>query len=453
MAETILGNIIQQDKREQETAEEKVANLQALKPTENEREYCDKIVRAITQKFGRDISRFGITPELRTEIEKQVNVEINAITREYEAASRLRKLALDHMFGLGPLETFMAPGSTVTDIIVQRYNKICIKDHTGTHRVEAEFNSEEHLRNVISRIVQQVGRQINIANPAVDAKLQDGSRIHATIPPITPDGATLTIRRFNTRKLDGDDYIHLGTLTPEMLEFLKFCVVNKISILVSGGTDSGKTTLLNMLSSYIPDEELIITVEDNCELQLRHSNVRRMEARQSNTEAADVTIQDLVRHTLRMCPDRIIVGEVRDGTVVDMLSAMSVGHEGSMSTVHTDSPRALVDSRLPTLFSQYNVQFSRETQALMIAAAVQLIVQISICPDHKRRITHITAVDGVDEVTGRVNLVDLFVLNKQKYEFKQTKNRPQELLKHFRNRGCDMKRLYDLLGLEKEEKK
>lgn len=450
MAQTIISRRFQKEKEQQINAETRVANLQALKPTDEEKKNSDIVIRAITKKFGRMISMHGITPELKAEIEAQVILEIEAITKEYEAQSRLKKLVLDSMFGLGPLEIFMAPGSKVTDIIVQRYDNICIKDDKGTHKAEAEFNSEEHLRNVISRIVQKVGRQINIANPGVDAKLQDGSRIHATIPPITPDGATLTIRRFNTRKLDADDYLELGTLNEDMLEFLKFCVKNKISILVAGGTDSGKTTLLNMLSSFIPQDELVVTIEDNCELQLRHPNVRRMEARQSTTEASDVTIQDLVRHSLRMCPDRIIVGEVRDGTVVDMLSAMSVGHEGSMSTIHTDSPRSLVDSRLPTLFSQYSVQFSRETQALMISAAVQLIVQVSICSDHKRRITHITAVDGVDDVSGRVKLVDLFLYDKHDEKFICTKEEPEDLIKHFRDRGCDVEKVKDLLKLKGE---
>ena len=235
-------------------------------------------------------------------------------------------------------------------------------------------------------------------------------------------------------------------MTSTMLAFLKYCVQNKISILVSGGTDSGKTTLLNLLSSFIPEEELIVTIEDNCELQLRHPNVRRMEARQSNTEASSISIRDLVRHSLRMCPDRIIVGEVRDGTVVDMLSAMSVGHEGSMSTVHTDSPRALVDSRLPTLFSQYNVQFSKETQALMIASAVQIIVQISICADHKRRITHITAVDGVDETSGRVKLVDLYKFNKFGETFMCLNRTPKELMQKFKDRGCNIEEVKKMLG-------
>ena len=451
MAETILQKKLQQDHDSQLAAREKVANQQALRPKQEELDVSDRIIRAISKQYARRISVEGITDGLKEEITRQVKNEVKALTTTYEESSRMEKLILDTMFGLGPLEIFMAPGSTVTDIIVHRYNHICIKDETGTHVVPAEFNSEEHLRNVISRIVQRVGRQINLANPAVDAKLDDGSRIHATIPPVTPDGATLTIRRFNTRKLDGEDYVKLGTMTQEMLDFLIFCVKHKISIIVSGGTDSGKTTLLNMLSSYIPEEELVITIEDNCELQLKHPNVRRMEARQAVSESAAITIQDLVRHSLRMCPDRIVVGEVRDGSVVDMLSAMSVGHEGSMSTVHTDSPRALFDSRFPTLFSMYSTDFSRETQSLMESDAIQLVVQIALESNGRRRVTHITATDGLDENTFRVNLVDLFRFDRKQQVFRWTGNYPDALMHRFEEKGINLNEVKRMLHLNEGE--
>ena len=299
------------------------------------------------------------------------------------------------------------------------------------HRVDAEFNSEEHLRNVIQRIVQQVGRQINLSTPMVDAKLSDGSRVHATIPPISPDGATLTIRRFNNEKLDPDDYLRLGTLDERMLEFLRICVIARINILVSGGTGSGKTTLLNMLSGYIPENEIIITVEDNCELQLRQPNVRRLEARVGTGEMMSIDIQQLVKQTLRMRPDRIIVGEVRDGAVVDMFSAMSTGHEGSMSTIHADSPEALIGSRLPTLFSMYRGgNFTEETQTYMTAEALQLIVQISREPNMARRITHITALDGIDPHTHKIRLIDIFRYNRAADSFSVQ----NELPLHFQER-------------------
>ena len=436
---TILHQAIEQDRTDRLDAATKIANSQALKPTEEELKHCDRITKTISQRFSSRISRDGLSDAVKEEISLAVQEEVRRLYSEYEQQERLKKIILSGMFGLGPLEVFMRSNSKVTDIIVQRYDSIFIEDENGLHKADAEFNSEQHLRNVIERIVQRVGRQINLITPAVDAKLEDGSRIHATIPPITPDGATLTIRRFNNRKLEAEDYLALGTLNKEMLDFLNFCVKAKMNILVSGGTGSGKTTLLNMLSSFIPDNELIITIEDNCELQLKQPNVRRMEARQGvATQEANYTaisIQDLVRHSLRMRPDRIIVGEVRDGCVVDMLTAMSTGHEGSMSTVHSDSPRALVDSRLPSLFSQYNTSFSKETQSLMTAEAIQLIVQISRERDFTRKITHITVVDGIDEKTGEIILTDIFTYDRNTNSFVRTGLIPKALIRLLEGKG------------------
>jgi len=428
------------------SAERRVEEAQALHPSTEEIKNSDLLIKNVSSIFNKRISEEGLTETVKLAIVERVEYEINQFTSNYEERSRLKKITLSAMFGLGPLEVYMIPGSKVTDIIVQKYNHICIEDDTGVYRVEAEFNSEEHLRNVISRIVQQVGRQINLACPAVDAKLEDGSRIHATLPPISPDGATLTIRRFNTRKLDAEDYLELETLNQEMLDFLVECVQKKISILVCGGTGSGKTTLLNMLSGFIPDDELIVTIEDNCELQLKQPNVRRMEARSSINEASGFSIQDLVKHSLRMRPDRIIVGEVRDGSVVDMLSAMSTGHEGSMSTIHTNSPRALVDSRLPTLFSMYGTAFTKETQSLMTAEAVQLIVQISREPNRKRKITYITSVEGYNEQTGLLELVDIYRYSRENDESYRTDENPDHLIKTMKERGYSLDTLLKYAG-------
>ena len=408
---SLLEQRIQKKNDEQATAEEKVERMAAVKPSDDELTTVNNIINAMSQMFARRIADEGVTQDVQNAIGVQVDKEVNALDVDYEERSRIRRLVMTSMFGLGPLEPFMKPGSTATDIVVQRYDSICVEDSTGMHKVDAQFNNEQHLRNVIQRIVSAAGRQINLASPTVDAKLKDGSRVHATIPPISPDGATLTIRRFNTRKLEAEDYLATNTLNKDMLDFLKNAVLGKLNIIVCGGTGSGKTTLLNMLSGFIPANELIVTVEDNCELQLRQPNVRRLEARESIGDMAAIDIQALVKETLRMRPDRIIVGEVRDGTVVDMFSAMSTGHEGSMSTIHTDSPNALIGSRLPTLFSQYKGGvFNRDTQIYMTVEALQLIVQIARLPGGIRRITHITAVDGIDE-TGNIKLVDIFRYN------------------------------------------
>lgn len=416
---SILTERLAKDRQNFVEAEQKVESMPAIRPSDDEIAKSDAIVRSVSEMFANRIATEGITDTVKNAIISQVDKELSNYATDYEERSRIRRLVITSMFGLGPLEPYLKANSGVTDIIVQRYNSICVEDKYGMHRVEAEFNSEEHLRNVIQRIVQQVGRQINLSTPMVDAKLRDGSRVHATIPPISPDGATLTIRRFNNEKLDAENYLANGTLDKKILEFLKDCVRAKINILVSGGTGSGKTTLLNMLSSFIPADELIITIEDNCELQLRQPNVRRLEARDGSGEMENIDIQELVKQSLRMRPDRIIVGEVRDGAVVDMFSAMSTGHEGSMSTVHSDSPEALIGSRLPTLFSMYKGgSFTEQTQTFMTAEALQLIVQISREPNKTRRITYVTAIDGIDDKTGKIRLTKLFEYDRPNDSFR-----------------------------------
>lgn len=417
---------------EQVSAEKHVEELAAVRPSDNELTTVNDIINIISQRFARRIAEEGVTTDVKNAIAAQVEKELTALESDYEQRARIRRLVMAQMFGLGPIEPYMKPGSSATDIVVQRYDSICVEDDTGMHKVDAQFNNEQHLVNVIQRIVSEAGRQINLASPTVDAKLADGSRVHATIPPISPDGATLTIRRFNTRKLESDDYLALHTLDGDMLEFLRSAVLARLNIIVCGGTGSGKTTLLNMLSSFIPEHELIVTVEDNCELQLRQPNVRRLEAREAIGDMSAIDIQALVKETLRMRPDRIIVGEVRDGTVVDMFSAMSTGHEGSMSTIHTDSPSALIGSRLPTLFSQYKGGvFNRETQVYMTVEALQLIVQIARLPGGKRRVTHITAVDGIDETTGQIKLTDIFRHDRKSDSFAAAALPPIPILKKF----------------------
>jgi Flp pilus assembly CpaF family ATPase len=325
----------------------------------------------------------------------------------------------------------------ITDIIVQRYDNICIERNGKIQQTEAEFVSEASLVSAINRIVQAVGRQVNTATPRVDARLGDGSRVNATIPPISPDGATLTIRKFPEKTYTGEDYLEFGSLSEDMLAFIRSSVRGRCNIIVSGGTGSGKTTLLNMASSAIPDDELIVTIEDSCELRLAQKNVRRLESRHGTDEARDVTIQELVKNALRMRPDRIIVGEIRDGTVVDMLSAMSTGHDGSMSTVHANSPQNLVDSRLPILYSQYkDGSFTPEGQNMQIAEALNLIIQIERLKDGNRKITRITHVDGIDE-HGKVRLADVFFYDKEKEKFRATGYAPQSIIKRLKDGGVD----------------
>ncbi len=287
------------------------------------------------------------------------------------------------------------------------------------------------------------GDRLSVANgiqfAMVDARLPNGSRVNATIPPVTPDGATLTIRKFPESIMTGDDYLRFHSLNRPMLDFLAKCVEGRISLIVSGGTSTGKTTLLNMLSLFIPEDELIVTVEDSCELSLSQSNVRRMEARAVNTEGMmPITIQSLVRNALRMRPDRLIIGEIRNGTVVDMMSAMSTGHDGSMSTVHANSPQNLVNARLPILYSMNQAaSFSEESQRLQIAEALHLIVHIERLKTGERKITHITHVCGLEQ-DGKVRLRDIFLYNHATGQFEPTDYTPNKILKHLSANGVEM---------------
>lgn len=430
---SILDRKIRSDIESRKNAEQAVQETKDMNPSDMELEQVNAIIRIISDEYKEEVSTVGLDA-IRPAIEEKIKNIVSHSGMDYLSQNRIQKIAISSIFGLGPLEEFMKEGSRVTDIVVGPYNHICIEDDTGVHLTQATFNSEEHLLQVINRIVQQAGRTINLATPMVDARLKNGNRVHATIPPATPDGATLTIRRFPEKSLTGEDFIALGSLNEKMLKFLELCVKGRASIIVSGGTTAGKTTVLNMLSSFIPDNELIITIEDSCELHLLQPNVRRMETRKATNEVGAITMRDLVKNSLRMRPDRIIVGEVRDETIVDMMSAMSTGHDGSMGTIHANSPHNLVNSRIPTLFSQYkDGYFSPEGQKMQIAEAVQIIVQISKVPHAGRKITHITTIDGVKN--GEIVLQDLFRYNTEEHKFEQTDFYPTALLQHLLRNG------------------
>lgn len=428
LKEKLLG-----EEKEHRAIDEKLASAH-IRPTSEESAIVQKVMREISEKYSHEIARSGMSPQFEQEIRaiaKQVSDKQNL---EYETAKRVEKLAVLSVMGLGPIQPYMED-DTITEIIVQRFDNICIEKNGVIESVDAAFVSEEQLLTIINRIVQPIGRQINLHTPMVDARLPDGSRVNATIPPVTPDGATLTIRKFSDKALTGEDYLRLGSLDERMLKFLAQCVEGRISLMVSGGTDTGKTTLLNMLSSFIPEKELIVTVEDNCELQLQQPNIRRMEARAYNSEGMmPITIQSLVRNALRMRPDRIIVGEIRDGTIVDMMASMSTGHEGSMSTVHANSPYNLIQSRMPILYGmQSNVVFSEEAQAIQISEALYLVVQIEHLADGSRRITHITQIDGVEN--GKIILHDIFRYDRKKDAFYPTGFIPLRILEAAEKHG------------------
>ena len=310
-----------------------------------------------------------------------------------------RKLAakiMDEILGYGAIQDLLERDE-ITEIMVSRWDKIFVEQKGRLELLpDCQFQSDEELRSVIERIVQPIGRRIDESEPLVDARLRNGSRVNATVPPISPDGCTLTIRKFSRHKLTGKDYLGFGSLNEQMLEFLRLCIVARCNVVVSGGTGTGKTTLLNMLSNFIPANESIITIEDSCELQLNQNNVRRLEARPMSAEGTgEVSIRRLVKNSLRMRPDRIVVGEIRDGCIVDMLRAMSSGHDGSLTTVHANSPKDMIEATLPILFGMSDMKFTELAQKQQICSAIDLIVQINRLKDGSRKITNITHVVGL----------------------------------------------------------
>ena len=299
------------------------------------------------------------------------------------------------ILGYGPLEPFLRD-PTITEIMVTAAEFIYVEREGRLHRTRVRFPSEEALRRVIDRITAKVGRRIDEASPMVDARLPDGSRVNAIIPPLAVDGAALTIRKFSREPFQVEDLIRFGTLTAEIATLLSACVEGRLNILITGGTGTGKTTLLNVLSSFIPGEHRIITIEDAVELQLRQEHVVRLEYRPPNIEGrGEVTIRDLVRNSLRMRPDRIIVGEVRGGEALDMLQAMNTGHEGSMSTLHCNSPRDGLN-RLETMVMMAGIELPVKAIREYISSALSLVVHLARFKDGSRRITHITEVTGME---------------------------------------------------------
>lgn len=430
--------------KEQRRQIEHEVETEAMRATEEEAAYVLGILKEISNKYRDEIASSGlvIQPEIRVQIRKTIGECAQKLELDYETQKRVERLAMANIVGLGAITPYL-DDPEVTEIVVQHWDNIVIERNGKIEKVKAAFMSEEHLRNIIGRIVQPVGRSVNIQTPMVDARLPDGSRVNATIPPVTPDGATLTIRKFSKSALTGDDYLRLGALTSDMLYFLSKCVEGKISLICSGGTNTGKTTLLNMLSGYIPDDELIVTVEDSCELQLHQPNVRRMESRGTGISGqgenvSAVTIQDLVRNSLRMRPDRLIVGEIRDHTIVDMMTAMSTGHEGSMSTVHANSPYNLVTSRMPILYGMNTkMTFSELAQAIQITEALQLIIQLEHLKSGKRVISNITHVVGLDD-KDRIELRDIFVYNQMTGRHEATGYIPDKILQRLESKGINL---------------
>jgi pilus assembly protein CpaF len=302
---------------------------------------------------------------------------------------------IDEVTGLGPLEALLRDTS-ISDILVNTASKVYIERGGRLERTNTRFRDNDHLLQIINRIVSRVGRRVDDSSPMVDARLPDGSRVNAVIPPLALDGPLLSIRRFGGQPLRFADLVSSGSTTAHMVGLLAACVKAKVTILISGGTGTGKTTLLNALSAYIPESERVVTIEDAAELQLQQEHVARLETRPPNVEGrGEIVARDLVRNALRMRPDRIIVGEVRGAEVMDMLQAMNTGHEGSMTTVHANSPRDAI-TRMESMAGMSGVTLSESLIRQTISRSIEVLVQLSRGTDGKRRISSISEITGME---------------------------------------------------------
>ncbi len=388
------------------------ADPQAKRPEVNP--LVELKVRAQRALFSRLGSRLYDSSMASDQVENYVTdeltriVEAEGIPLSPEQRAKLVEEIADNVLGHGPIEEFLEDDS-VTEIMVVSDREIYVERNGKLEETTASFVSEEHLRRVIERIVSRVGRRIDESSPMVDARLPDGSRVNAIIPPLAVDGSSLTIRKFAKTPFEAEDLVAFKTLTPRLVEFLRACVAARESILVSGGTGTGKTTLLNVLSGYIGGKERIVSIEDSVELQLRQRHVVRLESRPPNIEGkGEVTIRDLVRNALRMRPDRIIVGEVRGAESLDMLQAMNTGHEGSLTTLHSNAPRDAL-ARLETMVLMAGMDLPLRAIREQVASAIDVIVHISRLSDGTRRVTQVCEVTGMEGDV--IQLSDLFTFN------------------------------------------
>jgi len=374
-----------------------MANLQAFERSEYQQVKAD-LHRKILDRL--DLEKLGRTPSAaaREEVLQVIRSTVNseAVPLSFAERERLSREILDEIFGLGPLEQLLKD-PTISDILVNRFNKVYVERAGKLEITGLSFKDDQHLMQIIDRIVSRVGRRVDESSPMVDARLADGSRVNAIIPPLALDGPVLSIRRFGREPITARNMIENRTLTDAMLEVLSSMVKGRMNILISGGTGAGKTTLLNVLSGFIPQYERVVTIEDAAELQLKQEHIVRLETRPPNIEGKGAVRQrQLVINSLRMRPDRIIVGEVRGEEAFDMLQAMNTGHEGSLTTVHANSPRDAL-ARLESMFSMANLNIPERAIRQQIASAIHVVVQIARLPDGTRKVISVSEITGMED--------------------------------------------------------
>jgi len=388
-----------------------MANVQSFERAEYQQVKSDlhrKILdRLDLEKLGRSQGD-SAREEVLAVIRNAVNAEV--VPLSFAERERLSREILDEIFGLGPLEPLLKD-HTVTDILVNRFDRVYVERAGKLERTGLSFKDNQHLMQIVERIVSRVGRRVDESSPMVDARLPDGSRVNAIIPPLAIDGPCVSIRRFGRDPITARNMIENQTLTEPMLEFLSALVKGKLNLLISGGTGAGKTTLLNVLSGYIPNTERIVTIEDAAELQLKQEHVVRLETRPPNIEGKGAVRQrQLVINSLRMRPDRIVVGEVRGEEAFDMLQAMNTGHEGSLTTIHANTPRDAL-SRVENMVSMANLNIPERAVRSQIASAIHAVVQVTRLSDGTRKVISISEVMG---------LADEQILMQEIFEFERT---------------------------------
>ncbi len=394
--------------------EKLVEAQQSSQPTSRHKlleKLTDQIHRELVKELGPELYNQSTSlAELKTRTQEKLHqliTEEETTLSESERAKLLEDIAHD-VLGYGPLEEFLKDPE-VTEIMVNGYDTVYVERFGRIYLTNRRFINEAHLRRIIDKIVAQIGRRIDESVPMVDARLPDGSRVNAIIPPLAVDGPKLTIRKFAAVPYTVEDLISFETMSLKIAQFLEACVKGRLNIIVSGGTGSGKTTTLNVLSSFLPEDERIVTIEDAVELQLHQKHVIRLESRPPNIEGkGQVTIRDLVRNSLRMRPDRIVVGEVRGGEALDMLQAMNTGHDGSLSTLHANSPRDVL-SRLETMVLMSGMELPVRAVREQISSALNLIIHQARLRDGTRRITHVTEIQGMEGDI--ITLQDLFLFD------------------------------------------